>query len=151
MSSLRTVNQQDVEPKNKLDKYFQISQRGSNLGAELRGGLATYLAMSYIIIRNPLRLSSADGCGGEPGISAVAASTALIAAVITVLMGMWANHPFGLAAGLGVNALLAITIATTPDLTWPEAMGLVVIAGLVMVVLVLTGFRGASVRVGPAR
>ena len=64
MSSLRTVNQQDVEPKNKLDKYFRISQRGSTLGAELRGGLATFLAMSYIIVLNPLVLSGTDGSGG---------------------------------------------------------------------------------------
>src|SRR5690625_3662835 len=149
MSSMRTVNQQDVEPKNKLDKFFSISQRGSTLGAEVRGGLATFLAMSYIVVLNPLVLSGPDGSGEELGISAVAASTALIAAIITVLMGLWANHPFGLAAGLGVNALLAITIATTPDLTWAEAMGLVVIAGLVMVVLVLTGFRTAVFRAVP--
>ena len=149
MSSLRTLNHRDVEPKNKIDKFFKISQRGSSLGAELRGGLATFLAMSYIIVLNPLVLSGQDTAGDTLGISAVAASTALIAAVITVLMGLWANHPFGLAAGLGVNALLAITIATTPDLTWPEAMGLVVIAGLVMVILVLTGFREAVFRAVP--
>src|SRR5690625_1926943 len=149
MSSLRTLNHRDVEPRNKIDKFFKISQRGSSLGAELRGGLATFLAMSYIIVLNPLVLSGQDAAGDTLGISAVAASTALIAAVITVLMGLWANHPFGLAAGLGVNALLAITIATTPDLTWPEAMGLVVLAGLVMVVLVLTGFREAVFRAVP--
>lgn len=149
MSTLRTVNHRDVEPKNKLDKFFKISQRGSTIGTEIRGGLATFLAMSYIIVLNPLILSSADGSGETLGISAVAASTALIAAVITLLMGLWANHPFGLAAGLGVNALLAITIATNPDLTWPEVMGLVVIAGLVMVVLVLTGFRTAVFRAVP--
>ena len=149
MSSLRTLNHRDVEPKNTFDKFFKISQRGSSLGAELRGGLATFLAMSYIIVLNPLVLSGQDTAGDTLGISAVAASTALIAAVITILMGLWANHPFGLAAGLGVNALLAITIATTPDLTWPEAMGLVVIAGVVMVLLVLTGFREAVFRAVP--
>src|SRR5699024_10495026 len=149
MSTLRTVNHQDVEPKNKLDKFFKISQRGSTLGAEIRGGLATFLAMSYIIVLNPLVLSGADGSGHTLGISAVAAATALIAAVITLLMGLWANHPFGLAAGLGVNALLAITIATTPELTWPEVMGLVVVAGLVMVLLVLTRSRTAVFRAVP--
>ena len=149
MSTLRTVNHRDVEPKNKLDKFFKISQRGSTIGAEVRGGLATFLAMSYIIVLNPLVLSGPDSAGDTLGISAVAAATALIAAVITFLMGLWANHPFGLAAGLGVNALLTITIATTPDLTWPEAMGLVVIAGVVMILLVLTGFRTAVFRAVP--
>lgn len=149
MSTLRTLNHRDVEPKSKLDKFFGISQRGSTIAKELRGGLATFLAMSYIIVLNPLVLSGPDATGSTLGISAVAAATALMAAVVTFLMGMWANHPFGLAAGLGVNALLAITIATTPDLTWPEAMGLVVLAGLVMVVLVLTGFREAVFRAVP--
>lgn len=149
MSSLRTLNHRDVEPKNAIDKFFKISRRGSTLGTEIRGGLATFLAMSYIIVLNPLVLSGPDAADNTLGISAVAASTALISAVITFLMGLWANHPFGLAAGLGVNALLAITIATTPDLTWPEAMGLVVIAGVVMIVLVLTGFREAVFRAVP--
>lgn len=149
MSTLRTLNHRDVEPKSKLDKFFQISQRGSTVAKELRGGLATFLAMSYIIVLNPLVLSGPDATGGTLGISAVAAATALLAAVVTFVMGLWANHPFGLAAGLGVNALLAITIATTPDLTWPEAMGMVVLAGLVMVVLVLTGFREAVFRAVP--
>src|SRR5690625_4945003 len=149
MSSLRTLNHRDVRPMDQIGECFKGTHRGSSLGAELRGGLAAFLAMSYIIVLIPLVLSGQDAAGNTLGISAVAASTALIAAVITVLMGLWANHPFGLAAGLGVNALLAITIATTPDLTWPEAMGLVVIAGLVMVILVLTGFREAVFRAVP--
>jgi len=59
------------------------------------------------------------------------------------VMGVWARHPFALAAGLGINAFVAITVATTPGMTWPDVMGLVVLAGLVMVVLVATGFRTA--------
>src|SRR5690625_1732204 len=149
MSTLRTLNHRDVEPRSTLDKFFPSSQRGSTVAKELRGGLATFLAMSYIIVLNPLVLSGPDATGGTLGISAVAAATALLAAVVTFVMGLWANHPFGLAAGLGVNALLAITIATTPDLTWPEAMGLVVLAGLVMVVLVWPGSREAVCRAVP--
>ena len=149
MSSLRTINHRDVEPKNNLDKFFRISQRGSTIPAEIRGGLATFLAMSYIIVLNPLVLSGPDAADETLGIPRVAAATALLAAIVTMLMGLWANHPFGLAAGLGVNALLAITIATTPHLTWPEAMGLVVIAGAVMIILVLTGFREAVFRAVP--
>lgn len=69
--------------------------------------------------------------------------TALVAGVMTILMGVIAKQPFAMAAGLGVNALLASTIATTPNLTWADIMGLVVLAGLIMTVLVLTGFRTA--------
>ena len=69
--------------------------------------------------------------------------TALVAGVMTILLGVYAKHPFAMAAGLGVNALLATTIATTPNLTWPQIMGLVVWAGVLMTALVLTGFRTA--------
>ncbi|MEV4900392.1 NCS2 family permease [Citricoccus sp. NPDC055426] len=120
-----------------------ISRRGSSLGQEIRGGLATFLAMSYIIVLNPLVLSGPDAQGDTLGIARVAAVTALVAGISTIAMGVWARHPFALAAGLGVNALVAITVATTEGLTWPAMMGLVVIAGLVMALLVATGFRQA--------
>ncbi|MCT2008311.1 NCS2 family permease [Micrococcus lylae] len=126
-----------------LDRYFRLTERGSTLGQEFRGGLATFLAMSYIIVLNPLVLSGTDSAGGELGIPRVAAVTALAAGVFTIVMGLWARHPFALAAGLGINAFLSITIATTPGLTWPSIMGLVVLAGLIMAVLVATGFRRA--------
>ncbi|UBH25565.1 NCS2 family permease [Micrococcus porci] len=130
-------------PRSGLDRFFGISALGSSVGQEVRGGIATFLAMSYIVVLNPLILSGPDSTGAVLGIPRVAAATALVAAVATLAMGLWARHPFALASGLGVNAFLAITVATTPGLTWPDVMGLVVIAGLVMVVLVATGFRTA--------
>src|SRR5699024_5816735 len=139
MSSLRTVNHRDVEPKNKLDKFFRISQRGSTVSAEIRGGLATFLAMSYIIVLNPLVLSGPDDAGETLGIPQVAAATALLAAVTTMLMVLWSYNTFCLDAGFGVNALSAITISTTSNLSWHEAMVLVVIARAVVIILVLTG------------
>ncbi|MEO4039166.1 NCS2 family permease [Micrococcus sp. 2A] len=130
-------------PASGLDRFFRISARGSTVGQEMRGGLATFLAMSYIIVLNPLVLSGADAHGDVLGVPRVAAVTALVAGVATIVMGVWARHPFALAAGLGINAFVAITVATTPGMTWPDVMGLVVLAGLVMVVLVATGFRTA--------
>lgn len=131
-------------PKNGLDRFFKISQRGSTIGAEIRGGLATFFAMSYIVVLNPLILGlGPDGSGAALGVECVAAVTALIAGILTIIMGLWANQPFAMAAGLGVNALLASTIATNPHLTWPQIMGLVVWAGIIMAILVLTGFRRA--------
>ncbi|MDY6055212.1 NCS2 family permease [Micrococcus sp.] len=127
----------------RLDRFFSLTERGSTVGREVRGGVATFLAMSYIIVLNPLVLSGADAGGSVLGIPRVAAATALVAALASLAMGLWARHPFALAAGLGVNAFVAITVATTPGLTWPDVMGLVVIAGLLMVVLVATGFRTA--------
>ena len=126
-----------------LDRYFDITQRGSTFSREIRGGLATFFAMSYIVVLNPLILAGADSSGGELGFERVAAVTALVAGVLTIVMGAWAKYPFALATGLGVNAFVAITVATNPGLTWPDIMGLVMLAGLTMLVLVLTGFRTA--------
>ncbi len=126
-----------------LDRYFKVTERGSNYSREIRGGLATFFAMSYIVVLNPLILSGADSTGAELGSARVAAATALVAGILTILMGAWAKHPFALATGLGVNAFVAVTVATNPGLTWPDVMGLVVISGTTMFVLVLTGFRTA--------
>lgn len=132
------------QPKNGFDRFFRISQRGSTIGAEVRGGFATFFAMSYIVVLNPLIIGLiADASGNKLGIVPVAAATALISGVMTILMGVIANQPFAMAAGLGINAFLAATMATHPDLTWPQLMGLVVWAGVIMFVLVLTGFRTA--------
>lgn len=127
-----------------LDRYFHISARGSSIGAEIRGGLAAFFAMSYIVVLNPLIIGTGqDASGTVLGVPQVAAVTALIAGVMTIIMGVVAKQPFAMAAGLGVNALLASTIATTPNLTWADIMGLVVWAGVIMTILVLTGFRTA--------
>jgi adenine/guanine/hypoxanthine permease len=125
-----------------LDHYFEISARGSTMSRELRGGLATFFTMAYIVVLNPLILNSAaDGTGAKLGIAAVASATALVAGVMTILMGVVGRFPLALAAGLGVNAMVAFEIA--PKMTWADAMGLVVIEGLIIAVLVLTGLRTA--------
>jgi AGZA family xanthine/uracil permease-like MFS transporter len=132
-----------------LDRYFKISERGSNLSREIRGGFATFFAMSYIVVLNPLILSGPDSSGNTLGFAAVAAVTAFVAGILTILMGAWGRHPFALAAGLGVNAFVAVTVATNPGLTWPDMMGLVVLSGVTMMILVLTGFRTAVFKAVP--
>ena len=131
-----------------LDDYFKISERGSTISREVRGGVVTFFTMAYIIVLNPLILGFALdkdgeylGGGGHPNLPLIAAATALVAGVLTILMGVFANYPLALATGLGLNALVAFTL--TQDMTWADAMGLVVIEGLVILVLVLTGFREA--------
>jgi len=131
-----------------VDTFFKISERGSTLGREVRGGIVTFFTMAYIIVLNPLILGFAqdvDGQflagGAEPNLPAIAAATALVAGVLTILMGLVANFPLALATGLGLNAFVAFTIAS--GMTWADAMGLVVLEGLVILVLVLTGFRTA--------
>jgi adenine/guanine/hypoxanthine permease len=130
-----------ARPKNGLDRFFEISLRRSTVGRELRGGLTTFFTMAYIVVLNPIILSGADINGTTLSFPSVAAVTALIAGVMTIAMGVVGRYPFALATGLGINAIVAVFAAT--QLTWPEIMGLIVLEGLLITVLVLTGFRRA--------
>ena len=140
-----------------LDSFFQITQRGSTLSREVRGGFATFFTMAYIVVLNPLIIGTqADstggflGGGGHPNLAMVAAATALVAGVMTLLMGIVANFPLALATGLGLNAFVTFGIAKLPGMTWADAMGLIVLEGLIITVLVLTGFRTAVFHAIPA-
>ncbi len=123
-----------------LDRFFEISARGSTIATEVRGGVVTFIAMAYIIVLNPIILSgAADVAGDTLGFAQVSAVTALAAGVMTILFGVVARLPFAFAAGLGINSFLASSVVGS--LTWPEAMGLVVINGLIIVALAVTGLR----------
>ncbi len=141
-----------------LEQHFKISARGSSVPQEIRGGVVTFLTMAYIIVLNPIILSGvpdADGGylggGSEPGsgFATIAACTALVAGVLSILMGAVANFPLALATGLGLNAFVAYSVAS--QMTWADAMGLVVLEGLIILVLVLTGFRKAVFDAVPAQ
>ncbi|MFF3740065.1 NCS2 family permease [Streptomyces sp. NPDC002566] len=123
-----------------LDRYFRISERGSSLAREIRGGFATFFAMAYIIVLNPIILGSAkDMYGHQLDNGQLVTATCLTAAFTTLLMGVVGNVPIALAAGLGVNSVVALQLA--PRMSWPDAMGMVVLAGLVVMLLVATGLR----------
>ena len=123
-----------------LDRFFRISERGSTLPREVRGGLATCFAMAYIIVLNPIILGSAkDMYGHQLDNGQLVTATALTAALTTLLMGVIGNVPIALAAGLGVNSVVALQLA--PRMSWPDAMGMVVLAGFVVMLLVATGLR----------
>jgi AGZA family xanthine/uracil permease-like MFS transporter len=130
----------DVRPRSGIDAYFQISERGSTVEREIRGGFATFFTMAYIVVLNPLIIGSAQDANGQRlDLGALATSTALVACVMTVLMGVVGRYPFAIAAGLGLNAVVAFQLAA--QMSWPAAMGIVVIEGLVITLLVLTGLR----------
>ena len=137
-----------------LDSYFKISQRGSSISTEIRGGLVTFFTMAYIVALNPIILAYSPDANGQflfggaaPAPAMVAATTALIAGLLTILMGSVANYPLALATGLGLNTFVAVGIAS--QMTWAAAMGLVVLEGLIILVLVLTGFRVAVFKAVP--
>ncbi len=153
-----------------LDKWFEITHRGSTIGREVRGGLVTFFAMAYILALNPIIIGAAADKNGKllSGQSKfingnvnnidwaavahsqvmVAAATALVAGVMTIAMGVWGRYPLGIATGLGLNSVIAYTVA--PQMTWPQAMGLVVWEGILISIAVLTGFRQAVFRAVPA-
>src|SRR3954470_16053440 len=137
-------------PANAFDRYFMISERGSTLQREVRGGFATFFTMAYIVVLNPLIIGTAKDADGQVlGLPKVAAATALVAAVLTIAMGVVGRYPFALATGLGLNAFVTFSIAS--EMSWQDAMGLVVLEGIVITILVLTGFRTAVFRAIPTQ
>ncbi len=134
-----------------LDRFFRISERGSTMSREVRGGVVTFLTMAYIIVLNPIILLQGKDMNGDVlgSFPQIAAATALVAGLMTILMGVVANYPLALATGLGLNAFVTFSIAS--QMTWADAMGLVVIEGLIILVLVLTGFREAVFHAVPAQ
>jgi AGZA family xanthine/uracil permease-like MFS transporter len=154
---MSTITEEPTTRGGLLERRFEIAARGSNLSREIRGGVVTFVTMAYIVVLNPLIIGTqADGTGAflgggsEPDLAMVAAATALVAGVMTILMGLVANYPLALATGLGLNAFVTFSIAKLPGMTWADAMGLIVIEGLIILVLVLTGFRQAVFHAVPA-
>ncbi|WP_329227453.1 NCS2 family permease [Streptomyces sp. NBC_00111] len=136
-------------PRGAVDRFFSISARGSDFGREIRGGFATFFTMAYILVLNPIILGSAeDKFGNHLSGPQLVTATALVAAVMTVAMGVGGNLPLALAAGLGLNAVVAFQIA--PLMSWPDAMGLIVIEGLLICVFVVTGLREAIMHAIPS-
>ncbi|GMA30157.1 NCS2 family permease [Litorihabitans aurantiacus] len=140
-----------------IDRYFLISERGSTIAREVRGGIVTFVAMSYIIVLNPIILGGTDATGaflgGGDAASAqvrIAATTALIAGLLSIAMGAISKMPIAMAAGLGLNAVVAYGIALMPEMTWADAMGIVLLEGVLILALVLTGVRQAVFNAVPA-
>lgn len=129
-------------PSSALDRFFKISERGSTVRTELLAGLVTWLTMAYILFVNPAILGAvADPNGVSLGFPQVLTVTALAAGVMTLAMGLYANYPFALAAGLGLNGFVAFTLVATLGLTWEQAMGVIVIEGIIITITVLTNVR----------
>ncbi|TMC63860.1 MAG: NCS2 family permease, partial [Chloroflexi bacterium] len=129
---------------NAIAEYFHFAERGTDFATEARAGLTTFMVMAYIIFLNagiiakPLNLDPI----------AVSAATALVAGIMTIAMGIVGNYPFALAAGLGINAIVAFSL-TAKGLDARGAMGVIVIEGLVITALVLIGLREAVMNAVP--
>ncbi|APA98329.1 NCS2 family permease [Nocardia seriolae] len=123
-----------------LEKFFRLSERKTTISREIRGGITTFVAMAYVILLVPLILGGvADAHGDKLSIAQLTTATAFSAGLTTVLMGLVGNVPLALAAGLGLVPVVAYQAA--PHMTWPQALGLVVLMGVVIVILAATGLR----------
>src|SRR5262249_20647832 len=129
-----------------LERHFALRAHGTTLSTEILGGLTTFMVMAYIIFVNPSILSFAStpalGPQGVPFAPTLAATCA-VAAVMTALMGLASNYPLAVAPGMGLNAVVAFQLIAHDRLPWPAAMGIIVLEGLAITVLVLTGIREA--------
>jgi AGZA family xanthine/uracil permease-like MFS transporter len=135
-----------------LERCFELHRRGATLGGEIRGGLTTFMVMAYIIFVNPAILSFAGVPplqGQGPSFPATQAATCLVAGAMTIAMGVVTNFPLAVASGMGLNAVVAFQLIAGMKLPWTAAMGVVVLEGLVITLLVLTGFREAIMNAIP--
>jgi AGZA family xanthine/uracil permease-like MFS transporter len=125
----------------RLDRWFEVTSRGSDYRTEVIGGLTTFLTLVYIVFVNPTILSgTVDLSGVRLQFDQVLATTALAGGLLTIAMGLFGRYPFALAAGLGLNAFATAEVAAH-HVTWASMMGIFVIDGAVIVVLVVLGLR----------
>jgi adenine/guanine/hypoxanthine permease len=147
-SPTRPVHRPRLKSVGPVDRFFRITERGSTFNREIRGGFATFFTMAYILVLNPIILGGAkDKFGDQLDPVQLATATALVAAVMTVIMGLGGNLPVALAAGMGLNAIVAVQVA--PLMSWDDAMGIIVLEGLLICVLVVTGLREAVMHAIP--
>jgi adenine/guanine/hypoxanthine permease len=142
----------DAGSTNVMERFFKFKQWNTTLKRDTLAGLTTFIVMSYIIFVNPSIL----GFVGVPGLekiglpfAAVLTSTCLVAAVMTILMGLVTNRAYAIAPGMGLNAVVAFSLVASQGLSFASAMGIVVMEGIVITILVLTGFRQAIFKAIP--
>lgn len=127
-----------------LDKYFKITERGSNIKVEMGAGLATFMTMSYILIVHPMIMKSAGMPANE-----VFTVTAVTSCVFTLLMGLYAKLPFALAPAMGSNAFLAMTLVGSGAVTWQQGLAMNFVSGIIFLIMSIFGFREVIVKFLP--
>jgi AGZA family xanthine/uracil permease-like MFS transporter len=136
----------------KMEGFFKFKERGTNLRTEVLAGVVTFMTMAYIIFVNPGLLSAAFGttaAAQASWIPALATATTLGAAVMCIAMGVFANRPFALASGMGLNAVVAFSIIIGLGVPWQVGMSVIFVEGIVILFLVLTGLREAIMNAIP--
>ena len=125
-----------LEKKGLLEKLFKLSENKTDVKTEVIAGITTFMTMAYILVVNPLILGDA---GMDKG--AVFVATAVSAAVATLVMALYANYPFVLAPGMGLNAFFAYTVVKTMGYSWQFALTAVFIEGIIFILLTFLNVR----------
>lgn len=127
-----------------LENFFELTKNDTSVRTEVLAGLTTFVTMAYILFVNPIILADA---GLDQG--AVFMATALAAAISTLFMGLFANYPFALAPGMGLNAFFAYVMVGAMGIAWQTALGAVFLSGIIAVIVTLTGLRELLIKAIP--
>lgn len=128
-----------------MEKFFKLKENATCVKTEIIAGFSTFMTMAYILAVNPLILSD---CGMD--FTRVFAATAIASAIACFVMGFYANLPFGLSAGMGLNAMFAYTICNSMGYSWHWALSAVLVEGLIFILLTVTNVREAIVECIPS-
>jgi len=131
-----------------IARYFKFVERKTSLVTETRAGLTTFMVMAYIIFVNPSILSLATDGNGPDYMSTVVA-TCLVAGIMTIAMGLVTNYPFAMAAGMGLNAVVAFDLILSRGMAWEDAMAVIAWEGIIITILVVTGLRESIMKAIP--
>jgi AGZA family xanthine/uracil permease-like MFS transporter len=123
-------------PLSRIDRFFEVSAKGSTFRREIAAGFATFLALSYIFVVNPAILANA---GIDKSVSLFATIT--VSALATLAMGLWARLPFVVSTGMEMNAYVAFFAVGALGFGWQQALGMVFWASVIMIVLTLLRVR----------
>jgi len=141
---MKEENSISIASNSGLDKMFSLAENGTDVKTEILAGLTTFVTMAYILFVNPITLEAA---GMDKG--AVFMATALASAVATLFMGLYANYPFALAPGMGLNAFFAYVMVGSMGVSWQTALGAVFLSGIIAVIVTLTGLRELLIKAIP--
>ncbi|WP_254769285.1 NCS2 family permease [Salinilacihabitans rarus] len=135
-----------------VTEYFELEAHDTDVGTETIAGVTTFLAMSYIILVNPFILANAIDVPGYdlvPTVQMIAIATILASAVAIFVMAFYANRPFGLAPGMGLNAFFAFTVVLGMGVPWQTALAAVFVEGVIFIAITAIGAREAIIRLFP--
>lgn len=133
-------------------EYFGLDEHNTDVRTEIVAGFTTFLTMSYIVVVNPQIMSAAIEINGrtqEQTVQMLAVVTMLSGAVATLVMGVYANRPFALAPGLGLNAFFAFTVVLGLGIPWQTALAAIVVEGVLFMALTLIGAREYVIELFP--